>query len=62
MQTFVVEVLNEKAVSLLRDLEDLDIIRLIPQEPEPDEKTEKTVQNRLPGDSLNSFVDLSHLK
>ncbi len=34
MQTFVVEILNEKAVSLLRDLEDLEIIRLIPQEPE----------------------------
>lgn len=32
MQTFVVEVLNDKAVSLLRDLENLDIIRLIPQE------------------------------
>lgn len=31
MQTFVVEVLNDKAVSLLRDLENLDIIRLTPQ-------------------------------
>lgn len=38
MQTFVVEVLNEKAVLLLRDLEDLNIIRLIPQEPEPDKQ------------------------
>ncbi|MGA0558772.1 hypothetical protein ACO2Q8_19090 [Larkinella sp. VNQ87] len=35
MQTFVVEVLNEKAVSLLKDLENLDIIRLIPQESMP---------------------------
>ncbi|GAB4023117.1 hypothetical protein GCM10028773_38930 [Spirosoma koreense] len=33
MQTFVVEILNEKAVPLLRDLENLDIIRLTPQEP-----------------------------
>jgi hypothetical protein len=32
MQTFVVEVLDDKAVPLLRDLENLDIIRLIPQE------------------------------
>lgn len=32
MQTFVVEVLNDKAVPLLRDLENLDIIRLTPQE------------------------------
>jgi hypothetical protein len=55
MQTFVVEVLNEKAVSLLRDLEDLDIIRLIPQEPEPDEKTEKTVQNRVAGRLSEQF-------
>ena len=30
MQTFVVEVLNDKAIPLLRDLENLDIIRLIP--------------------------------
>lgn len=30
MQTFVVEVLDEKAVPLLRDLENLDIIRLLP--------------------------------
>ena len=35
MQTFVVEVLNEKAIPLLRDLENLDVIRLISQEPEP---------------------------
>ena len=34
MQTFVVEVLDEKAIPLLRDLENLDIIRLISQEPE----------------------------
>ena len=33
MQTYIVEVLNERAVSLLRDLENMDIIRLIPQEP-----------------------------
>ena len=32
MQIFVVEVLNEKAVPLLRDLENLEVIRLIPQE------------------------------
>lgn len=32
MQTFVVEVLDDKAVPLLRDLENLDIIRLIPQD------------------------------
>lgn len=30
MQTFVVEVLDDKAIPLLRDLENLDIIRLIP--------------------------------
>lgn len=44
MQTFVVEVLNDKAVPLLRDLENLDIIRLIPQpggKPEMSTSTER---------------------
>ncbi len=43
MQTFVVEVLDEKAVPLLRDLENLDVIRLIPQE---SKATEPTAPNR----------------
>ncbi|MCY7352591.1 MAG: hypothetical protein LH606_18365 [Cytophagaceae bacterium] len=33
MQTVLIDVLNEKAMSLLRDLEDLKIIRLLPSEP-----------------------------
>jgi hypothetical protein len=52
MQTFVVEVLNEKAVSLLRDLEDLEIIRLIPQEPE---LVEEPKQNRVSGQLSEQF-------
>ncbi|MBC8151557.1 MAG: hypothetical protein H7Z72_01465 [Bacteroidetes bacterium] len=46
MQTFVVEILNEKAVPLLRDLEDLNIIRLIPQEPEPDKQPDPDQDER----------------
>jgi len=41
MQTFLVEVLDEKAVPLLRDLENLDVIRLIPQEPKPAEQSKQ---------------------
>ncbi|RRB13613.1 hypothetical protein [Larkinella knui] len=52
MQTFVVEVLNEKAVPLLRDLENLDIIRLIPQEAKP---VEEPKQNRISGRLSEQF-------
>ena len=49
MQTFVVEVLDEKAVPLLRDLENLDIIRLIPQEPEPVEQPKQKLSEQFWG-------------
>ena len=42
MQTFVVEVLNDKAVLLLRDLEDFGIIQLTVQEQKPDERNEQS--------------------
>lgn len=41
MQTFIVEVLNDKAISLLRDLENLDIIRLTAQEHKPADQAEQ---------------------
>ncbi len=49
MQTFVVEVLNEKAVPLLRDLENLDIIRLIPQGQQPEEQPGPTLSEQFRG-------------
>lgn len=38
MQTYLVEVLDEKALPLLRNLEDLAIIRLLPSEDAPKPK------------------------
>ncbi|MCY7353120.1 MAG: hypothetical protein LH606_21100 [Cytophagaceae bacterium] len=32
MQTLLVEILNEKALPLLRNLENLDVIRLVPSQ------------------------------
>ena len=49
MQTFVVEVLDEKAVPLLRDLENLDIIRLISREPEPVEQPKQKLSEQFRG-------------
>lgn len=49
MQTFVVEVLDDKAIPLLRDLENLAIIRLIPQEPEPVEQPKQKLSEQFRG-------------
>ena len=49
MQTFIVEVLDDKAVPLLRDLENLDIIRLIPQEPKPIEQPKQKLSEEFRG-------------
>lgn len=48
MQTYVVEVLDEKAVPLLRDLENQAIIRLIPQETKLVEPLSKQFRNTIP--------------
>jgi hypothetical protein len=49
MQTFLVEVLNEKAVPLLHDLENLDIIRLTAQEPEQTPKRKQKLSEQFRG-------------
>ncbi len=49
MQTFVVEVLDDKAIPLLRDLENLDVIRLIPHEPEPVEQPRQKLSEQFRG-------------
>lgn len=46
MQTLLIEVLNEKALLLLRDLEDLDVIRLLPPEA-PRQKLSKQFRGSL---------------
>lgn len=52
MQTFVVEVLDEKALPLLRNLENLDVIRLIPQVSKPNENPESNKDLERPSEQL----------
>ncbi|QJD80249.1 hypothetical protein [Spirosoma rhododendri] len=46
MQTFVVEILDDKAVPLLRDLENLSVIRLTEQSVLPEITTNEPVRKR----------------
>lgn len=46
MQTFVVEILNDKAVPLLRDLENLSVIRLTEQSAPPEIVVDKPALRR----------------
>ncbi len=59
METVLIQITNSKAYQLLKDLEDLDIIKVLTQSSVSNQKLSKKYAGRLPSnlaDDLQEFV------
>jgi len=57
MKTVLVQIKNNKAYKLLKDLEDLNIIKLIEQRILPKQKLSEKYAGKLPSDIANQLQD-----